>query len=277
LHTHPYFKAYGLEEIVQAMEKNKLNVIALEYLDGAAFSDVKTECDKLSKSNKKYIIDSDSLAVRIEKEGKQFYILKAAELSTEDKNIGYGFHIITVGADTNNIKPYQPIRTMIDSALEQDAFVILDHPLANKDEFRKKISKGAEEEIRKICKEYSDHLALEWNGYCISWLKKILLGGDVNEDIIKLSQELADEGYNNPIVTDTDNHARKVEALDAIGTGRIKSYINLTSGRNIIDSLNRNIFSCRYENTYEPVSLLHFVKYFGAPYIFRKFVERLRG
>ncbi len=277
LHTHPYFKAYGLEEIVQVMEKNKINVIALEYLDGAAFSDVKTEGDKLSKSNKGYAVDSDSLAVRIEKDKKQFYILKAAELNTRDKNTGYGFHIITIGADTNNIKPYQPIRTMIDSALEQDALVILDHPLANKDNFRKKVSKGVEGEIIKVCKEYNGQIALEWNGYCISWLRKILFGWDVNEDTIKLSQDLVYRGYNNPVVTDTDNHARKPGALDAIGTGRIKSYINLTSGRKIIDSLNKNIFSGRYENTYETVSLPHFVKYFGVPHIFRKFIERPRG
>ncbi len=277
LHTHPYFKAYGLEDIIQTMEKNKLNVIALEYLDGAAFSDVKSKGDKLSKSNKGYIVDSDSLAVRIEKDKKQFYIIKAAELNTRDKKTGYGFHIITIGADTNNIKPYQPIRNMIDSALEQGAFVIFDHPLANKDNFRKKISKGAEGEIIKVCKEYNGQIALEWNGYCISWLRKILLDGDVNKDVIKLSQKLYYEGYNNPIVTDTDNHARKPGALYAIGTGRIKSYIDLTSGRRIINSLNKNIFSGRYENTYETVSLSHFVKYFGAPYIFRKFIERPRG
>ncbi len=277
LHTHPYFKAYGLEEVVQAMEKNKLNVIALEYLDGAAFSDVKTEGDKLSKSNKGYIVDSDNLAVRIEKDEKQFYILKAAELSTEDKNTGYGFHIITIGADSSTIKPFQPIRNMIDCALEQGASVIFDHPFANKDNFRKKVSKSAEEEIIKVCKEYSGQIALEWNGYCISWLRKLLFGGDVNEDIIKLSQELAYESCNNPVVTDTDDHARNTNALKAIGTGRIKSYIDLTSGRRIINSLNKNIFSGRYENTYETVSLPHFVKYFGIPYIFRRFIERPRG
>lgn len=277
LHTHPYFKAYGLEEIIQAMQKNKINVIALEYLDGAAFSDVKTEGDKLSKSNKGYTVDSDSLAVRIEKDKKQFYILKAAELNTRDTDTGYNFHIITIGADTDNIKPYQPIRTMIDCALEQGAFVIFDHALVNKDNLTKKVSKGAEEEIIKICKEYSCQIALESNGYCIPWLGKLLLGRDVNEDIIKLSQELAYEGSNNPVIRDTDDHARNINALNAIGTGRIKSPIDLTSGRRIINSLNKNIFSGRYENTGKTVSVPHFVKYLAIPYIFRKFVERPRG
>ncbi|MFH1332395.1 MAG: hypothetical protein ABIH63_03890 [archaeon] len=267
LHAHPYFNKYGLEEIVKAMEENEIDIIALEYLNGEAFMDVKKHARNLR--NKGYKAEIDELAVRIEKDDQQFYILRAAELSTREK-----FHLLTIGYD--NINRKQTIREMIEAALNQEALVIFDHPYVNSKFVGKEITWQEEKEMTRICREYTGSIALEWNGYCIPWLRKLLGGRDVNSDVVRLSQVLARD-YNVPIVTSTDVHARSKQALKAIGTSRIKSEVDTTSGRAIISSLKQNIFSGKHEKTYKTVPLKHFIPYFAIPYVFEKFFERPRG
>ncbi len=267
LHTHPYFNAYGIEEIIKAMGKNEINIIGLEYLNKQAFLDVQWNAADLAKHG--YDVRADSLAVKIEREGKEFYLLKAAEHSTKDN-----FHLLTIGYD--NIES-QSTRKIIESALKQDSLVILDHPFVNINYVGKEITEQQEKELGKICKEYSGSIALEWNSYCIPWLRKIICGRDVNENAINLSKKLASEGHNVPVVTDTDLHARNTTSLKAIGTGRIKSEVNLTSGRAIINSLKQNIFSGRYENNCKTVPPSHFIPNFALPYVLEKFYYRPRG
>jgi hypothetical protein len=130
---------------------------------------------------------------------------------------------------------------------------------------------------------YSGRIAAEWNGYCggwywnpIEWLGRLginLQGGiNVNQEVMRLSQRLAKQGYNIPIVTDTDVHARTSGALDAIGTGRIEvDDIDFTSGRTIIDSLRRAVFAGDHQNTYRTVPVItHFIPYFAIPYLLNK-------
>ncbi len=268
LHAHLYFDRYGLEDVLKVMKENGLDVLASLYLNEKAFPDIQQESSKLS--NKGWKVDSDSLAVRLEKDENSFYILKGAELETKDS-----FHVITIGSD--NIKPYQLMREMVAYGLEQESLVIFDHPFVDNNNASKEISQFSEEEAIRICKEYSGQIALEWNGYCIPLVRKMLGGRDVNRDIVELSDRLYKEGYNNPIVTDTDLHARKRGALNVLGTSRIISEINLDSGRAIVDSLRDNIFSGDYENTYKTVPLSHFIPHWGLPYLFRKIVHRPRG
>ncbi len=270
LHMHPNFKAYGLEDIIQVMAENNLDMIALEYLNQPVFHEVQNYLPHLR--NKGYIVETDSTVMRIKKEGNRFYILRAMELWTRED-----FHILTIGSD--NTKPYQSIRKMIDSAVP-DSLVIFDHPFIDNHKVYQAIGKTKERELNNICKEYHQNIALEWNGYCLDafWqLKKILGGKHVNDEVIKLSSDLFKRGYDVPVVTDTDLHARSLHALKVVGTGRIRTELNLDSGRKIISSLKENIFSHRYENTYRTVSFAHFALYFAMPYFFPKWFERPRG
>lgn len=269
LHLHPYFNKYGLEHIVKAMEENEINVAAVEFLNGSAFESIQLSTKDMAK--KGYDMQVDSKAARIEKEGKKYYILRAAELTTKEN-----FHILTIGGDT--IKPHQPMYKMVERAINQDLIVILDHILVNNKMLNTEISREEERKVRKICRKYSGNVAMEWNGYCIPWVRELLGGRDVNSKIIKLSESMKRHGYNTPVVADTDLHARSKRALKMIGTARMISEIKLESGKEIVKSLKNNIFSEKYENIYDTIPFFsHFLPYFAIPHMLGKFYHRPRG
>ena len=116
LHVHPYFNAYELEDIIKAMDENEIDIIALEYLNGNAFADVQNQIFDLK--NKGYIVNSDNIAVKVEKDEKEFYILKAGEWWSSDN-----FHLLTIGSD--NIEQYIPLGDMIFSALKKNLCLYL--------------------------------------------------------------------------------------------------------------------------------------------------------
>jgi len=259
LHAHPYFKKYGLEEVVKAMDRNNLDVVALEYLNGCAFLDVQKQLVHL-KQKGGYKVDGDSIAVRVVKELKEFYILRAAELETSDD-----FHLLTIGSDDTK---KQPTRDMIYEA-DDKGLTIFDHAIVDIYCVWREITGEKRDKVGDICRELQGKFALEWNGYCLKeyWKIKEKMGGkNVNEEVIRLSKR-----YNVPLVTTTDLHARRKHALKAMGTSRIKADVDVSSGKAIIDSLKEAIFSGKYENTKETVPLVsHFIPYFAIPYILDK-------
>lgn len=271
LHVHPNFEAYGLEAVVKAMDRNGLNVLALSYLDEPIFSELQILSCGLN--NKIYRVDLDDPVIRVERkrDDKQFYIIKKGELNTSDS-----FHIIMIGYDTVPKYPLS-IKDTIELGLENEAFVLLDHTFVKAHNVTRQVSKEKWGLVIELCKQYSGNIALEWNAYCLDlyWNAKKLIGGkNVNEEVIKLSKRLKEEGYNVPVVTDSDIHARNILALEEIGTARIISEIDVTSGRTLVDSLKQNIFLGEYKNTYKNVSLKHFVPYFAIPYVSQKLFKR---
>jgi len=286
LHAHPYFEEYPLVDLIRAMERKRLDIIALEQLNTPIFDDVRRLSSGLLQYG--YRVDSDDLAMRVEKDGEQRYILRAKESDTSDD-----FHMLTIGSD--DVESWRPFRTMTDEALERGSFLIYDHPFVTNGNVFKGIDPLKRKEVEKNCIAYSGEMALEWNGYCKEIYWKVneflgqlgidVLGGiDVNHEVLKLSQRLAEEGYNIPVIADTDVHARSAGALGAIGTGRIKvDDIDFTSGRTIIDSLKEAVFAGEHENTYRTVPITHFIPYFAIPYLasrvpgIRELYNRPRG
>gem|GEM_PF-1223057 len=279
LHAHPNFDSYGLEKVVKAMKKKELDIVALIDLDRPIFEQILAEAYYQTKKNKTSVED-DSLAVVIRKEKRKYieeYIfLKGIELTTKDN-----FHLITIGYNQVPEKP-EPIRKIIDTALEKEALVIFDHPLVDNANVRKELSREQEEEIKKICRDYTGRIALEWNAHLIPWVRKLLGGSDANKRTrFDFSYKLyQDERVNAPIVTDTDLHAKNKYGLGELGRARIKidnQNMDKSSGRAIIDSLKENIFAGKYENTYEYVSFLHFTFLFGLPYLLNPIKARFAG
>lgn len=274
LHSHIYFERYGMDKVIDVMMRNGLDIIAPIYLNKKSFDDVRRNAEKLSG----YCVTSDSLAVKVEKDSHSFYFLRGAELDTAQE-CNSNFHMITLGCD--EIQPFSYMESMIEKALENKALVIWDHPYVCNDNAAREISRGMEDILVKRCRAYSGNIALEWNGYCIPWVRRCLGGKDVNRLVKELSKNLAEEGVQCPVVTDTDLHARTAFALKALGNSRISAEVNTSSGRDIIDSLKNSIFSGAYKNTFRTVPLLHFVPCWGFPYALRKFtgidVFRPRG
>lgn len=282
LHAHPYFNNYDLEEILKAMNQNNLDVIGLEYLNRPIFDELNRYADDLKQ--KGYEKESDHYVIKLSKDEKNYFILRAKEIRTRDN-----FDIITIGSDTINHE--QSTRKVIDCALKQNSLVIFDHPFVDNSWVNREINQEKRKELESICKQYSGNLALEWNGYCKPWLRKLLGGKDVNNMVVELSKKLYNEGYNLPVLADSDIHARSKSSLKALGTGRIIANTYVKTGNTLIDSMKKSIFSLGegkgYENVYDTVPITHFVFNFGVPYLnqkiseiypsFKKFFDRPRG
>ncbi len=277
LHVHPFLGKNSLVDVVEAGEKNSLDVVALESLDCSVYPSVVRQA-------KEYFPYStfDEAGVKLPN-GK--YLLNAREYNTKE-----GFHILTVGYSFDEANPKTEIRQVIDKGLEHDALVILDHPFVDNWKTRTAghISKEMEEELEGICKEYSGEIALEWNGYCVPWirwcLRKVLnlIGKrvsyhDVNKKVEELSGKLSEEGYNVPVLVDTDLHARSRRQLSAMGTARVVMHLEGENASDIVRSMKKNIFQGDYENVKEYVSTFHLLGAFCFPILFPKYFEKARG
>ncbi|RLJ00904.1 MAG: hypothetical protein DRP08_06150, partial [Candidatus Aenigmatarchaeota archaeon] len=224
LHLHPFLgKKNNIEDVIEAMDDTKLDIVAIEALDHTLHNQVIEEIK--SKYPEAYSDDYGTMLP----DGK--CILRAREYNTKET-----VHVLTVGYTLDSANPTTEIREIIDKCLEKDALVIIDHPFVDNAKTRTAghISKELEEEITRLCKEYSGQITLEWNGYSIPWIRKGLkymlkllghtvLYHDINEKAEELSSALKSEGCNVPVIADTDLHARKKKHLQYMGTSRIVS------------------------------------------------------
>jgi hypothetical protein len=277
LHIHPMLENYKIPDIVSAMNKTGLDIIALEALDKSIFYQVAFS----TEINYPYS-QEDSAGIRMP-DGKIF--LNAREYNTKE-----GLHIHTIGYSMDDATPKTEIRKIIDNALAHDAFVLLDHPFVDNGKTRTAghIDSKLENTLTNICKEYSGEISLEWNAYCIPWMRQTLKHvlnvfgtdikyHDVNKKAEELSINLAEEGYNVPIVADTDLHARRKSHLNYMGTSRIITKIEGETPRQVVSSMKKNIFDGNYENVKRNVSAMHLIDAFGLPVLFPKYYNKPRG
>jgi len=177
--------------------------------------------------------------------------------------------------------PKTEIRRIVDEGLAHGALVILDHPFIDNGETKTAghISEGMEQDLERLCKEYSGQITLEWNAYCIPWMRRALKSGlnifglgvqyhDVNKKAEQLSERLGKQGYNIPIVADTDLHARNNRLLLSMGTSRIITDVEGDCASDIVSSMKENIFRGDYENIKKYVSPSHLLAAFCLPILF---------
>ena len=277
LHVHPFLGEVNLIDVVEAMDKAELGVAALESFNDSLYGFIVEETKRIYP-----LAVIDSSGVRIP---GGIYILNAREYDTNEK-----LHVITVGYSMDEAVPDTEIRRIIDNGLENNALVLLNHPFVDNGKTRTAghIPNKLEIELEKLCKEYSGQVALEWNSYCIPWMRKFLKLGlnstglrvkyyDVNKKAEELSQKLKLEGHNCPIVADTDLHARNKRHLRNIGTGRIRTETCGESPKEIVDSIKKNIFAGKYENIKKYVSSLLLLEAFCLPVLFPKYFEKPRA
>jgi hypothetical protein len=278
LHVHPFMEKNRITDIVQAMVRRNLDVLAMESLDASLFPHILEETRKFYAG-----IRVDSAGIGLS-EGR--YLLNAREYNTKEN-----IHILTVGYSMDDANPKTEIRKVIDGGLANKALVILDHPFVDnvKTKTAGHISEKLEDELAKICTEYSGKIALEWNAYCIPWVRhglKHLLNfmgfdvryHDVNKKAEELSAELRGKGYNVPVVADTDLHARDKKLLQAMGTARIITDAEGETPAEVVSSMRKNIFKGDYKNVNEkPVSFSHAFSAFFLPVLFPKYFPKPRA
>jgi hypothetical protein len=265
LHLHPFISDSTIEDVVGAMDTTGLDVVALEALDQSIHPSVeKMVREKYSDSF------FDPSGIRLPN-GK--YILNAREYGTKEN-----LHLITVGYSVDDATPQTEIRRVIDAGLGHGAFVLLDHPFVDNGRTKTAghISAELEREVEQICKEYSGQIALEWNGYCVPWIRWVIKNAlnvfgagiryhDVNQKAEELSAKLQKEGYNVPVVPDTDLHVRSKRHLKYMGTARIITDIDGETPREVVDSMKKNVFDRRYECVKMPVDFMHLLEAFCLP------------
>jgi len=278
LHLHPFLgKKNNIEDVIEAMDDTKLDIVAIEALDHTLHNQVIEEIK--SKYPEAYSDDYGTMLP----DGK--CILRAREYNTKET-----VHVLTVGYTLDSANPTTEIREIIDKCLEKDALVIIDHPFVDNAKTRTAghISKELEEELTSLCKEYSGQITLEWNGYSIPWIRKGLkhilkiLGHavsyhDVNKKVEEFSSLLKSEGCNVPVIADTDLHARKKKHLQYMGTSRIVSDVKGETPEEIVKSMKMNIFAGEYFNIKEYVSSWHLLEAFCFPVLFSKFFYKPRA
>ena len=276
LHVHPFLNNNCLIDVVKAMDDTNLDVVALEDFNGNLYPTLK---EKAATHYKKATFDEAGIKLY---GGK--YLLNAGEYNTQEN-----LHVITVGY-SYDADPKTEIRRIIDNGLRNDALVILDHPFVDNVLTRTAghVSAEREKSIEYLCQEYSGQIAMEWNAYCIPWMRWGLKMGlkatghkaeyhDVNGRAEALSQKLWGNGFNVHLIPDTDLHARSKGLLSAMGTSRIITDLEGECAKDILGSMKRNIFSGKYESIKKYISSFHLFRAFCLPVLFPNHFYRPRA
>jgi len=281
VHVHPFVMEgwNTLEDTISAMRNNRLQIVALESYNHSLFPYVLKELERLYPLHR---LVRDSYGVVLP-DGE--VILNAREYNTRED-----FHILSVGCAFDDVGEETPIEEIIERGIEKGALVILDHPFV--DNFTTKtaghISDEQEGWLTELCRKYSGEVALEWNGYSIPWLRLglrlplALLGHrtryhDVNRHAKELSGRLAREGYNVPLLADTDLHARNKGLLREIGAARFITDVQGESPAEIVSSIKRNIFEGNYLNIERYPSSAHVLFGYCIPVLFSRYFPKPRA
>ncbi|MBT3304003.1 hypothetical protein HN592_01770 [Candidatus Woesearchaeota archaeon] len=266
LHAHLHFDHYSLYDVIEVMEDNMLDVLVPLHFGFGCFDEVAMAAKDLPEGFFK--VERDELMLRVEHEGMFSYFLRGVEFSTQEANCDVA-HMIMVGHD--QYEERQPMDVMIDRALDKDALVILDHPFVDAKNLMKAITPEIGLALFERCKRYSGRVALEYNGYCIPWVRALLGGKDVNQSVQDLSLALELDGSNVPVVSGTDLHARTRRSLNALGTARTSMDVDTSSGRAMVDSLKQQIFDGSHTNRYQTVPFFtHLAPCWAIPHMYRK-------
>lgn len=265
IHVHPFLGNNSFIDVVEAMDWTGVDAIALEYLNASVYPTVLKEA---LKHYPKTIASETGVMLPNNK-----YIFNAREYGTKEN-----LHILTVGYSLDGATPQTGIREIIDKSLEHDALVVLDHPFADNGRTRTggHISQTLEDEVEKLCREYSGEIALEWNGYCNPGIRRVLMTAlnylgiqtsyhDVNRKVEELSAKLQKQGYNLPVLADTDLHARTKQHLKSTGTARFVTDIEGESPSEVLRSIKGNVFRGSYRNVKRYAGLPHLLSAFCFP------------
>jgi len=271
LHVHPFLGNKNLVDVVGAMEYQDLDIIAVESLDASIYPQVISDAKKFYSNS---MITPEGIRLR-----KGRYILNAREYNTKEN-----LHILTVGYSMDEATPRTEIRNIIDNGIKNNALIILGHSFVDNGKTRTAghISDDLSEELEELCKEYSGQIALEWNSYCIPWMRKGLQHWlnfrgietkyyDVNKKAEELSESLRNQGYNVPIIADTDLHAGTKKDLKHMGTSRIIMDTKGITPREVIDSMRKNIFDGNYRNDKKYVDFSHLMGVYCLPFLLSRF------
>lgn len=258
LHAHPNFKAYSMDSIIQSMTANRLDITALSYLDGLAYSDISESSREMESLG--YDVAIEDSGIEVKKDDMKFYILKSIEVTTKD-----GFHVLGIG--TEDIGLNTDVESVINH-FDNDGLVLMPHLFADIYNLRKDVSYKKTCEIQNLCDKYKGRIAVEYNGCCNPIIRRIFGGGDVNKKVLDLSGTF--QNHSLPIYAATDLDAKTKNSLRNIGTARISADLDFSSIADLVQSIKASVLSDNHRNHFGTIEGSAFATDIIFPYIYEK-------
>ncbi|MCX6759607.1 MAG: hypothetical protein NT012_03540 [Candidatus Nealsonbacteria bacterium] len=260
LQFHPFKNSdYGLLDILRAMEEKDLDALGcLEYnwQRNVSLAVIR----KMNKEVKKNYLVNDvngNLFFTNKETGRVLCLILGQEVAPPNQE----WHFLSIGA--LEIRSWRRLEDIIEEILDKNGLVVFDHPFADPQRFFAGITKQKEEKLFLLCEKYKGKIALEWNGYCLPRLRKIL---PFYSDVNKKTEELA-KRLGIPVVPTTDLHAIDKDMLSVMGTCFIEIPFDGMYCEKILSVLKESIFSFNFEPHRDYVSFSHFFRAFAVPYI----------
>lgn len=232
-----------------AMEASDIDSVALLVDDEARFNFFLENTIYLYKD-----IDYDRKGLRFSDDR---YVFKGKESLTKE-----GICVATIGHCDNFDDDKEEVRSVIDRGLLNDALVIIKHPYVdNYDKLSfEHISNAMDADLKTLCREYSGKIAVEWNSYfrpdiresfrkVFNYLGNDIRYSDVNSRASELCDMLKSEGYNVPLIANSDLYARGNDAFYNMGISRISTDVDKGCPKDVLNSIKDNIFSGDYKNS----------------------------
>ena len=262
LQFHPYQKRnYVLSDVLKEMERKNLDGLAFLYYDWEKDVSLALVDEITANIKKDYIVEKDKNVISFinKKGGAVLSIILGQEVGSQNQK----WHVLSIGA--TGIKSVN-LEDIVEEILGKGGIVIIDHPFADPPKKFQDIGPEKETELINLCLKYREKIALEWNGYCLPQIRRLLPGyGDCNQK----TKELAEE-FGIPLIPTSDLHAKNKKSLEEMGNSLIeipKESVNL---ENLLNSLKENISAFNFKPQFGYVSLRHFIWNYGFPLFMKK-------
>lgn len=260
--VHLFFEigGYDINDVLRTMEKKGLDAIAmLPYSWDKQTSDViPYNTDTVKREH--YVAEcwekNYSLYVN-KKTGRKLYIFFGEEVAPVNNQ----WHFLSIGA--TGIESSCWSENIIEQVLAKGGLLIFDHPFANPRRMFRNVRDRQKEELLAICNKYKSNIVLEWNSYCIPWIRECMKPfgyGKVNTKTERISSWL-----DIPLVPTTDLHARNKRLLQAMGTSFIEIPRDDIDFNHLMNSLRANVLKSNFTSQKRYVSFWHFLEAFGVP------------
>jgi len=253
---HPYQKRnYNLLDVLRVMEKKNLNGLVFLYYNWEKDTSFSLAGEFNDEIEKNYIILAKNTEILFinKGNGKILSVIPGQEVGAQNQR----WHILSIGI--TEIKSVA-VEDIIEEILERGGLPIIDHPFADPQRRFRDIDKKKELELICLCQKYKGRIALEWNGYSLPKIRKLLPGyGNTNLKTEKLAEKL-----NLPLVPTTDLHCKSKRLLKEIGTAFIEIPVKDMDYGKLLTSLKKNILSQNFKTHKDYVPLRHFLEAYGS-------------
>lgn len=254
LQVHPLGKRLKALDVLRQMGKNDVRLAALldfSWNDHVDLKRVMEIDDELKSFYEVNVFEENVYRFVDKKSKKKLFLILGSEVITDD----FSWHILSIGV--TSIKDKKSADSIIEEITKRGGMPIIDHPYVDVSPGNhfKDIGPEKEWELRRICIRHIREIALEWNGICIPWIRKLIPGCT---DYTNTKTGALSEISSIPLVPTTDLHAWNKRLLRSIGVARIE--ISSRDFKEDVDSLKEAIFSKKFSAKRRYISFFHFLE-----------------